>query len=163
MSSKSHDVKQESVHPPRIALVCEHGGHLTEILQLLEAFEGCDYFFITNKSPRTSELRYRKYLIDPIRGNPLKVARAVFDVMRILRNERPNFLISTGAEIAIPAFAAARLVGSIRTVYIESWCRVTSPSVSGRLVYFMSDLFLVQWPGLLNRYGRRAMYAGAVI
>ena len=43
----------------KIALVCSHGGHLTEMLELVDAFEGHDLFFVTYKSTRAVELAQR--------------------------------------------------------------------------------------------------------
>ena len=45
----------------KIALVCAPGGHLTQMLFIIEAFKGHEIFFITNKNPRTKQLKYRKY------------------------------------------------------------------------------------------------------
>jgi len=80
----------------------------------------------------------------------------------ILSRERPYALISTGSEIAIPAFILGKLL-RIRLVFVESLCRITKPSGTGLLVYPLSDAFYVQWPQLRHRYGRKARYEGAVI
>ena len=80
----------------------------------------------------------------------------------ILAKERPFAIISTGAEIAIPAFLLGKVLG-MRLVFVESLCRVSKPSGTGFLLYPLADLFLVQWPQLVNSYGPRAEYAGAVL
>lgn len=147
----------------KIALICEHGGHLTEMLLLMESFSDHTIFFITNTSARTEKIPYKKYLIGHVRRNPLKILVAVHTIGRILRQERPDIVISTGAEIAVPAFIAAKVLCGITTIYIESWARITSPSQSGRIVYPLSDIFLVQWPQLLDKYGKKAQFLGAVI
>jgi len=146
----------------KIGLVCSHGGHLTELLYLLEAFEGHDIFFITYDNPRTKGLHYRMYLLDNIGTNPLLFAFTFPKIVRIFRKEKPETIVSTGSEIAIPAFYAAKAMG-IRTIFIESWCRVTTRSGTGKLVYPVSDQFLVQWPDLLCLYGPKAKYVGAVV
>ena len=56
----------------------------------------------------------------------------------------------------------ARIMG-IKTIYIVSWCRVKTKSGTGKILYYYSDVFLVQWPELLKKFGKRAMYKGAVI
>ena len=145
----------------RICLVCSHGGHLTEILQLKEAFEEHETFFITYNSPRTRELE-RKYLLRNIGKNPLLMACAFVATFRILLKERPKLIVSTGSEIAIPAFYLAKLF-RIKTIFIESWTRVVQPSGTGRIVYPVSDIFLVQWERLLAKYGKKARYEGAVV
>lgn len=145
----------------KICLTCSHGGHLAEMLQLQEAFEGHQTFFITYDSARTRELK-RKYLLRNIGKNPLLMAYAFASIFRILRRERPKLIISTGAEIAIPAFYLAKLLG-IKTIFIESWTRVVQPTGTGRIVYPVADVFLVQWQRLLTRYGKKAKYEGAIV
>lgn len=146
----------------KIALVCSHGGHLTEMQFLMDAFKEKNLFFITYKSPRTEKLPYSKYLIDNIGTSYLKMLRAFAKTFCILVKEKPDVIVSTGSEIAIPAFYIAKLLG-IKTIYVESWCRINTPSRTGKIVYPISDVFLVQWPQLLNKYGKKAQFRGAII
>lgn len=146
----------------KIALVCSHGGHLTEMLYLMDAFEGHDVFFITYENFRTHKLDYNKYLLENIGTNPFLMIKAFWRIFRILRKEKPDLIISTGAEVAIPAFILGKLM-RIKTVFIESWCRVKNKSATGNLIYHFSDDFLVQWPQLLEVYGNKAKYKGGVI
>ena len=134
---------------------------MAEILQLKEAFEGHETFFITYDSVRTRKLEH-KYLLRNIGRNPLVMASVSLHILRILLKERPKLMVSTGSEIAIPAFYLARLLG-IKTIYIETWTRVIQPSGTGRIVYPVSDIFLVQWERLLTRYGNKAKYEGAIV
>jgi len=145
----------------KICLVCSHGGHLTEILQLKEAFEGHETFFITYDSVRTRQLEH-KYLLRNIGTNPLIMAQAFLSMLRILLREKPKLIVSTGSEIAIPAFYLARIL-RIKTIFIESWTRVDRPTGTGKLVYPVSDVFLVQWERLLSKYGKKAKYEGAIL
>jgi beta-1,4-N-acetylglucosaminyltransferase len=144
----------------KICLVCSYGGHLSEMLQLMEAFEGHETFFITYDSQRTRALGCR-YLLKNIGTNPLVMALAFPSTLRILLKERPSLIVSTGSEIAIPAFYLAKFL-RINTVFIESWARVIEPSGTGRIVYPVADVFLVQWERLLTRYGKKAKYEGAI-
>ena len=41
---------------------------------------------------------------------------------------------------------------NIKVIYIESFARVNKPSLTGRLVYNFSDLFMVQWEDMLKEY-----------
>jgi len=145
----------------KICLICSHGGHLTELLQLMEAFEGHETFFVTYDSARTRELRC-KYLLKNIGKNPLRMLTAFFTIFKILYKERPDLIVSTGSEIAIPAFYLARLF-RIKTIFIESWTRVVQPTGTGRIVYPVTDVFLVQWERLLAKYGKKAKYEGGII
>jgi len=157
----SRGCKDGDLQNMKICLVCSHGGHLTEILQLKEAFEGHETFFITYDSVRTRQLEH-KYLLRNIGTNPLVMASASLSTLRILLKERPKLIVSTGSEIAIPAFYLAKLF-RIKTIFIESWTRVDRPTGTGKIVYPVSDLFLVQWESLLKKYGKKAKYEGAIL
>ncbi len=148
----------------KICLVCSHGGHLTEMLQVMKAFEGQEVFFATYHSSREEELKgiAKVYSMENVGTNIFRMLRCVPWALRILWKEKPGVIISLGAEIAIPFFFLSRLL-RIKTVFIESWCRVTSPSRTGRIVYPVSDVFLVQWEQLLQVYGSKAEYHGAVL
>ncbi len=131
------------------------------MLHLMEAFEGHETFFITYDSVRTRQLEH-KYLLRNIGTNPLVMARAFMSTLIILLKEKPKLIVSTGSEIAIPAFYLARLFRA-KTIFIESWTRVEQPTGTGRLVYPFSDIFLVQWERLLGQYGKKAKYEGTII
>jgi len=146
----------------KIALVCSHGGHLTEMLRLIEAFQNHDFFFITYHSPRTAKLPHTKFLIRNIGVNPFLMLTESFKILKILLRNNPDIILSTGSEIAIPALYLGKMLGK-KTIYIESWCRITTASGTGRIVYPISDIFLVQWPQLLKLYGKKAKFKGAVI
>jgi beta-1,4-N-acetylglucosaminyltransferase len=142
----------------KICLTCSHGGHLTEILQLMGAFEGHDVFFITYEGARSNELN-KKYTLKNLGKNPVRFLLSIPKVFSILLHEKPEIVISTGSEIAIPVFYAAKLL-RIKTMFIESLCRIEEPSLSGKIVYPVSDVFLVQWKQLLSKFGKKAQYWG---
>lgn len=148
----------------KVALVCSHGGHLTETLQLLPAFAGHEIFFATYHGARDEEVRTlaRAYFTRNIGTSVWRMGIACFWAARIILRERPDVIVSLGAEIALPFFYLAKLLG-IKTIFVESWCRVENLSKTGKLVYPVADQFLVQWPQLLRACGKKARYEGAVI
>ncbi len=146
----------------KIALVCSHGGHLSEILDLADAYAGHETFFITYDASRTRALAGRKYLLRNIGFNVFLMAVATVQIFFILLHERPRVILSTGAEIAVPSFYLGRLLG-IRTIFVETWTRVRSPTLAGRWVYPVASVFFVQWPELLRCYGSKAQYHGGLV
>jgi UDP-N-acetylglucosamine:LPS N-acetylglucosamine transferase len=148
----------------KICLASSHGGHLTETLQILDAFEDYEIIFATYTSPREEELREIApvYLTNNIGTNPIRLLKAFIWAFIILNNEKPDIVLSLGAEIAIPFIYLSKLFG-IKTIFIESWCRVDELSRTGKLVYPVADHFWVQWPQLLDVCGPKAQYKGAVI
>lgn len=56
---------------------------------------------------------------------------------------------------------------ALRTVFIESWARVTTLSLSGKILLPFVDRFLVQWPNLEGKQAwkgmQKAEYVGTII
>lgn len=145
----------------KIGLISSHGGHLTELLELAPAFEDYDIFYYCYDADTTRRLE-NAYLTPNRPLNPFYVLQNYLRLWRIFSAERPDFIVSTGAEIAIPAFLIAKLRG-VPTLYIECGAQVTRPSTTGRILSRVTDSFFVQWPELLEAYGGRATYAGSLV
>ena len=145
----------------KICLACSHGGHLNEMLQLHEAFEGHDTFYLCYDADTTRVLA-RAYLVPNMARNPIEFLKNLVRFTRIFRKERPDLIVSTGAEIAIPAVIVGKLFGA-RSIYVECGAQVAHPSVTGRILCRWVDAFFVQWPELLDAYGHRARFAGSLI
>ena len=62
----------------------------------------------------------------------------------MLRREKPDLIISSGAAVAVPFFYLGKLMGA-KLIYIEVFDRIDKPTVTGRLVYQIVDKFIVQW------------------
>ena len=74
--------------------------------------------------------------------------------------EKPKVVVTTGALISFPFCLYGKLIGA-KVVYIETFARVNDRSLTGRLVYPIADLFLVQWESLLEFYPK-AKYVGGI-
>lgn len=144
-----------------VCLVGSSGGHLTELLSLREAFAGHEVFVITYASPVTAGCP-RTYFLTPIGMSPWRMLRSLWRVVGILRAERPDLIVSTGAELAIPVAYLGRWLCRARVVFVECAAMVTHPSWTGRVLYPVADRFLVQWPSLLRAYGPKARCAGGI-
>ena len=134
------------------------------MLELIGAFRDYDLFFVTYQGTRAQELarQHHVYTLANIGYSPYQLLKALPLAWRVLRIERPHALVSTGSEIAIPFFVVAKQLG-IRTVFVESWCRVKTQSGTGRVLYSLVDEFFVQWPQLVDVYGPKARYAGGLL
>lgn len=148
----------------KIAIVCSHGGHLTETIQILEAFGEHEIFIATYHSAREDGVRRlaRTYFTENMGIGLWKMFKGSLWALGVLLRERPQVIFSLGAEIAFPFFYFGKLLGA-KTLYIESWCRVKGLSLTGKLVYPVADVFWVQWPQLLPNCGCKAEFHGAVI
>lgn len=149
----------------KICLACSHGGHFAEMKQLLDAFEGHNYFFVTYSSEATKNLKnahFIKFEGWDFKGKILLI-KSIIKATEILLKEKPNLIISTGGgEIAVPLCYIGKILGA-KVIFIETLARITTQSGGGKFVYPIADLFLVQWESLLKKYGTKAKYWGKVI
>lgn len=147
----------------KLLLVANNGGHLLQLVSLREVWERYDRVWVTgDKSDRHSLLKGERVLHGhhPTDRNIPNMLRNFVMALRLLFRERPAAVMTTGAAMAVPFCYAAKLFG-IKVIYLESFAKLTSPTFSGRLVYPISDLFLIQWPAMKEHYPR-AVYAGTV-
>lgn len=148
----------------KICLICSAGGHLTQLLQLEELWGRYDSFFVTHKKEITRDLpkRHKTYFIKDPGRNPLYFLINFLQSFFTLLTEKPNIIITNGGGVAVPMSYLGKLFGK-KIIFIESFSRVENPSVTGKLLYPIADLFLVQWKFLLKKYGPKAKYGGRVI
>jgi beta-1,4-N-acetylglucosaminyltransferase len=143
-------------------LTCSHGGHLTEMREITGAFEDCHLFFITYEGATTDELP-DALRIPNLGEQPWRLPFAACRIYRFLDRVRPRVIASTGSEIALPVAYIGKLRFGAQIIHLECSAQVFQPSFTGRLIYPIADLFLVQWPSLLARYGPKARYEGGLI
>lgn len=81
-----------------------------------------------------------------------RASRAIHHVTEPRSRRRRPRPPGTCLPICLAAYALRFLgVRRVRVVFVESFCRVRSLSLTGRLLYYLADRFLVQWPGLVER------------
>lgn len=148
----------------RVGLVGSSGGHLAHLLSLEDWWRGHDRFWVTFEKPdaRAALGDERVYWCHfPTNRNIRNLLRNAFLAWRILRRERPDVLVSSGAAVAVPFFWLGKLFG-VKTVYLEVYDRIDMATLTGRLVRPVTDRFLVQWPEQENLY-RNAENVGELL
>lgn len=146
-----------------VLLVASNGGHLLQLLQLSDLWPPDRRHWVTfNKSDAVSLLAGERvtWAHHPTNRNIPNLIRNLFLALSMLRARNVAAVVSTGAGVAVPFAIVGRVLG-VNVVYVESMARVTSPSLTGRLVYPFADTFIVQWPGL-QRFFKRARFYGTV-
>lgn len=151
----------------KICLTCATGGHFMQMMRIMEAIKGYEHFFITSYEETTKDLDnvyYLSYTDSKSIGfySFLKFIKSFFQTMKILLKERPDVIISTGSGVTIPVCSIGKILGA-KVIFIETLARVISPSMTGKIIYPIANLFLVQWGSLLKKYGKKAKYWGKVI
>lgn len=147
----------------KIALVGSSGGHLTHLKLLKSFWENNDRIWVTfdkqdSQSILKSERRYNAFF--PTNRNIKNLILNTFLAFKVLYKERPDLIISSGAAVAVPFFYIGKLFGC-KTIYIEVFDRIDKPTLTGRLVYPVTDIFIVQWPEMKKVYPK-AIYLGGI-
>lgn len=124
-----------------------------------EADEPSDY--VVERIPRSRELHQSWLTTVPT------TFYAILASAPILLRHSPDVIICNGPGTCVPIVLMAFLLAVLgvkrtRVVFVESFCRVETLSISGRLLYHLADHFVVQWPQLTNKYPR-AKYHGLLI
>jgi UDP-N-acetylglucosamine:LPS N-acetylglucosamine transferase len=131
----------------RILLVSSSGGHLLQLHRLDGWWRKHERLWVTfDTADAVSMLQDEDtvWAFRPTTRNLRNLVRNTLLAWRVLRRFRPTVVVSTGAGVAFPFFVLARLRG-VKTVYVEVYDRIDLPTLTGRLCYPFSDLFLLQW------------------
>lgn len=143
----------------RVLLVCSGGGHLAQLLRLEPWWSRHDRAWVTFDLPGSplpaGERSYTAH--SPTTRNVPNLVRNQALAVRVLRAERPDVVVSTGAGVALPFFLAARVMG-VPCAYLEVYDRIDTRTLTGRLCRPLANRFLVQWDSQRDAYG-----AGTVV
>ena len=148
----------------KIGLVCSSGGHFLELYSTDRLWRQYPHFWITFHGGDTECLLknrkvYRAY--SPTTRNVKNFFKNFYLAIKVLRNEKPDVIVSTGAGVSVPFLIVGKFFGS-KIIFIESLTLIDRLSLSGKLVYHFADIFLVQWPQLASKY-KKAQYKGQLV
>ncbi|MGG7161508.1 PssD/Cps14F family polysaccharide biosynthesis glycosyltransferase [Clostridium baratii] len=144
----------------KVIFISSTGGHLSELMQLKRIFNNYDYHIITEKTDTTIKLKNeygkridylvygaRNYLFSYIFKFSYNVIKSIFLYLKI----RPDVIVTTGAHTAVPICYIAKFFKK-KIIFVESFARVNSKSMSGKMINKIADVFLVQHKELLDVY-----------
>ena len=140
----------------KVGLVCSSGGHLTQLHQLKPFWQKHERFWVTFRLPDSESLLAGEDVVwayFPTTRNASNMFRNFVLAMRVLSRRRPDLIVSDGAGVAFPFFVVARML-RIKTVYVEVYDRIDSPTLTGKLCRPFTNLFLVQWEEQKRFYPR---------
>lgn len=152
----------------KVMFISSCGGHLSELLQLKELFEKCDYSIVTEKTKTTTFLKEEhkkvEYLVfgskDYLFSYIFKLMYNCFKSLYIYLKIRPKVIISTGAHTAGPMCCIGKIFGS-KIIFIETLANINTRTATGNLIYKFADVFIVQWESMLKVYPK-ALYGGVI-
>jgi UDP-N-acetylglucosamine:LPS N-acetylglucosamine transferase len=145
----------------RLLLVASGGGHLGQLLTMQPWLQRHERTWVTFDTASAGAVGDAPVVFahHPTTRSLRNLVRNVLLAWTVLRRERPDAVVSTGAGVALPFFLMAKVLG-IRTVFIEVYDRIDSRSLTGRLCRPLSDLFLLQWERQRELYGSGTVVGG---
>ena len=146
----------------KVCLVGSSGGHLTHLYLLKPFWEEKERFWVTfgkedAKSILEDEKMYECYF--PTNRNIKNLIKNTFLAIKIIRKEKPKLIISSGAGVAVPFFYIGKIFGA-KTIFIEVFDRIDKPTITGKLVYPVADIFIVQWEEMKKVYPKAINLGG---
>jgi exopolysaccharide biosynthesis glucuronosyltransferase PssD len=147
----------------KVLVATSAGGHWVQMRRMLPAFDGCELVYVGVEPELDADLRPARYyrVRNVNRRDPLGFVPALRETWRLLREERPDAVVSTGAAPGLVALVMAKLLLGSRTVWVDSIANRERLSLSGRLARPVADAWLTQWPHLARPGGPH--YWGAVL
>jgi len=146
----------------KVCIVSSSGGHLTEVKTFERIYKKYNYYFVLNYQIELSaDMISRTYFITHSERD-IKFFLNLYEAFSILKKDIPNVILSTGAGPAVPFAIIGKLFFKCKIVFIETITAVEKPSLTGKIMYFLSDEFYYQWP-TLQKYFPRGKYGGPLI
>ena len=138
----------------KVWLVGSSGGHLTHFYMLKPFWKERERFWVTfdkedAKSLLEGENIYHCYY--PTNRSLKALIINTKLAWNVLRKEKPDLIISSGAAVAVPFFYLGKLFGA-RLIYIEVFDRIDKSTITGKLVYPIVDKFIVEWEEMKEVY-----------
>lgn len=143
-------------------LVYGKGGHAAQMQRFIANQQDKNIKFITlsNADIDSSQIIERFFCIDArdkfywyknIFISCGYVFISLLQMIRILFKYKVVGLVSTGPGLAVIPSLICRLLFK-KVVFFEDWCRFTTPSIAGRMMYLIADKFYIQHESLKKFY-----------
>ncbi len=146
----------------KVCVVSSCGGHLTEVRQLLPAYREYEHFYVLNDAAiLPPDMRTCTYFIKHSERDLLFFVN-LWEAFTILRREKPQAILSTGAGPAVPFALVGRFLFGMRVIFIETFTRATAPSMTGKIMYRLAHRFYYQWEAL-GKFFPKGTFCGPLV
>ncbi len=146
----------------KVLFISSTGGHLRELMKLEPLFKNYDFTIITEKDRTTEFLEdnYKNRVYYVPYSTRSKIVSYFFRYLFVIIKSlylfliiKPDVIVSTGTHTAVPICYFGKLFRK-KIIYIETYANITKKTLSGKMVYPISDLFIVQWEKMKKLYPR---------
>lgn len=175
-------------HPAKTMIVLGSGGHTTEMMAIVRELKQDWYRPRTyvlaasdsNSESKIDDVEPNRDAIEILRisrsrsvhqsyiSSVFTTIRSAMDSVPLVYKNRPELILCNGPGTCVPICVVAFLFKifyinvSCRIVFVESFCRVRTVSLTGKILKWIVDLFVVQWPQL-QEYSANLQYVGRIM
>ena len=149
----------------KIGFLASTGGHFEQLMMLKPIMEKYDSFIVTESTPYATNKSDKKvYYLKQVNRRevlmPINMLIHIVKSFKIYFKEKPDYIISTGVLATIPLCIIGKIFKK-KIIFIESFAKTSSPTLTGKLMYKLADRFYVQWESMLEIYPN-AIYKGGI-
>lgn len=146
----------------KIFAVASIGGHWVQLLRIARQMEK-DYevvYLCTHPKCATMVEGQKFYLMeDYSRWDAWKMVPAFFKLLGIVRREKPEAIMTTGAAPGLMCLLAGKVLGK-KTIWVDSIANVQHLSASGRIAAKFVSRIYTQWKDLATP---KVAFAGNIL
>ncbi len=148
----------------KILAVCSAGGHFSELTRITDNLNS-EYFDIEIAcEDRVYDQRINYSIPYSTRSNKIKYMFAFLNNLRLafthIKTAKPQVIISTGAHTAFFYFFIGKVFFKTRNIYVESFAKVNSPSLTYKISHRFIDENIVQHQNMQNVEANSHYYGG---
>ena len=147
----------------RVCFAASSGGHFEQLLMLRPLMDKYDCCVVTEKTRYNVDLDKKLYLLSQVNRHEISfLPRMLLNAVKslyIVIKEKPQYIITTGVLAVIPLCLLIKLFGG-KLIYIESFAKVNTPTITGKILYNFADSFYVQWEDMKKLYPKAIYLEG---
>lgn len=149
----------------KVCFAASSGGHFEQLMMLRPLMDQYESFIMTEKTEyKVETYGFNTYYLTQVNRKEkiylFKLLIISVKSLSIFIKEKPDFIVCTGVLAMMPMCLLAKLFGK-KLIFIESFAKISSPTLSGKLLYKYADQFYVQWESMLSVYPN-AIYLGGI-
>lgn len=164
------------IGPTRTMVILGSGGHTTEMLALTKELDKARYtprIYVLAVTDTTSEPKVlaqeqdrddyqiirigrSRHVGQSYTSSVFTTFRSILECFPLVYGQLPDLILCNGPGTCVPICLVAFMLKvffintACKIVFIESYCRVKTISLSGKILLRFVDSFVVQWPHLLQ-------------
>ena len=146
-----------------ILLTASSGGHYEQLMVLKKNLKDRYNIYVLTEKTKYSKEEDKTFYVRQLNRKsllfPFKFFINHLKVRKIVKKIKPDAVISTGALATISPCKIAHKRG-IKVIFIESYAKIDSPTMTGKYIHKFADHFIVQWENMKKVYPDAKYFGG---